>query len=152
MDVGGGYAAPAAYDRQPRAQGQQGRAPDAGCHAEGRRAAGVASGHEMVWDAFDHTVTIFMPKDGPNPEGAIQIVYKGGTPEELGKMPNLGVESAFGLSKVRAQILEFLRANQARTSRRPTRPPGSERRSGRRCATRSSGLSRGACSPRPSAG
>ena len=70
------------------------------------------SGHEMVWDAFDHTATIFMPKDGPNPEGAVQIVYKEGTPEELAKMPNLGVESAVGLSKVRAQILEFLRANQ----------------------------------------
>ena len=70
------------------------------------------SGHEMVWDAFDRTVTIFMPKDGPNPEGAVQIVYKEGTPEELAKMPNLGVESAVGLSKVRAQILEFLRANQ----------------------------------------
>jgi hypothetical protein len=70
------------------------------------------SGHEMVWDGFDRTATIFMPKDGPNPEGAVQIVYKEGTPEELAKMPSLGVESAVGLSKVRAQILEFLRANQ----------------------------------------
>jgi hypothetical protein len=70
------------------------------------------SGHEMVWDEFDRTLTIFMPKEGPNPEGAVQIVYKEGTPEELAKLPYLGVESAVGLSKVRAQILEFLRANQ----------------------------------------
>jgi hypothetical protein len=70
------------------------------------------SGHEMVWDAFDRTATIFMPKDGPNPEGAVQLVYNEGTPEELAKMPNLGLQSAVGLSKVRAQILEFLRANQ----------------------------------------
>src|SRR3954468_12368717 len=70
------------------------------------------SGHEMVWDPFDRTATIFMPKDGPNPEGAVQIVYKEGGPEELARMPNLGVESVVGLSKVRAQILEFLRANQ----------------------------------------
>lgn len=70
------------------------------------------SGHEMVWDAFDGTVTIFMPKDGPNPEGAVQLVYKEGTPEELAKMPNLGLESAVGLSKVRAQILEYLRSSQ----------------------------------------
>src|SRR3954468_9697682 len=70
------------------------------------------SGHEMVWDPFDRTATIFMPKNGPNPEGAVQIVYKEGTPEELAKMPNLGVESAVGLSKVRSQILEFLRSKQ----------------------------------------
>ena len=53
-----------------------------------------------------------MPKDGPNPEGAVQIVYKEGTPEELAKMPKLGVEDVVPLSKVRAQILEYLRANQ----------------------------------------
>ncbi len=70
------------------------------------------SGHAMVWDAFDHTLTIFMPKAGPNPEGAVQIVYKEGTPEELAKMPQLGVEDVVPLSKVRAQILEYLRANQ----------------------------------------
>jgi hypothetical protein len=70
------------------------------------------SGHEWVWDPFDRTATIFMPKDGPNPEGAIQLTYKEGTPEELAKMPNLGLENVVGLSKVRASILEFLRTKQ----------------------------------------
>jgi hypothetical protein len=97
------------------------------------------SGNEMVWDAFDRTVTIFMPKDGPNPEGAVQIVYKEGTPEELAKMPNLDVESAVGLSTVRAQILEFLRANQGTYQQESDEAAKSARRSARRGATRSSG-------------
>lgn len=71
------------------------------------------SGHEWVWDAFDNTVTIFMPENDPqNPGGAVQLVYGEGTPDELAKLPNLGLQSALALSKVRAQILEYLRANQ----------------------------------------
>jgi hypothetical protein len=71
------------------------------------------SGHEWVWDPFDNTVTIFMPENDPrNPGGAVQLVYGEGTPDELAKLPNLGLQSALELSKVRARILDFLRANE----------------------------------------
>jgi hypothetical protein len=70
------------------------------------------TGHRWVWDPFDHTVTIFMPADGPNPNGAVQLVYREGTPEANAALPNLGLESAEGLSPVRAEVLEFLRVQQ----------------------------------------
>jgi hypothetical protein len=72
-------------------------------------------GSDWVWDAFDRTLTIFTPIDGPQGGRAIQVTYrdKQWSDEELKTAkPEDFYSSVEVLSPLRAKALEWLRTQQ----------------------------------------
>jgi hypothetical protein len=73
------------------------------------------NGTKLQWDAFDRTLTIYTPKDGPGGGKAYQLVYKDGTAEELAKRkPEEIIDNAEELSPLRAEAMEWLRTSQGK--------------------------------------
>ncbi|MEA2318288.1 MAG: hypothetical protein QOD44_2477 [Solirubrobacteraceae bacterium] len=72
-------------------------------------------GTKFQWDAFDRTLTIYTPKDGPSGGQAYQLTYVDGTEEELAKRkPEEIIQNAEVLSPLRAEAMEWLRTSQGR--------------------------------------
>ena len=69
-------------------------------------------GNQWWWDAFDRSLTLFTPENGPNAGWGLQIVYKEGSAEEINKRPGDFIDNAERLSPIRLAALDYLRRMQ----------------------------------------